>query len=338
MPLKPTRSAGEGLDGSYGDPRRDWIASAGPVDGVELFRACFAGAPYRKHRHDTYAVGVTDSGVQVFNYRGAVRTSLPGEVIVLYPDELHDGRAGTVEGFSYRIVYVEPVRLAEAVQAICGRRYPLPFVREAVSSSARLARAVGEAFCAPLEPLAVDGLVAELAEGLLRGERAGRGSTVSQHINSGAVDRARQFLDAERTRVVHSAELEVVSGLTRYELARQFRVAFGTSPYRYQLMRRLEYARKEIHRSRPLAEIAGDAGFADQAHLTRAFGLTFGLTPARYRALLRAGRTVSVAGTLYVGPGMKPTSGGAPRHTDKTDWSETHIFGGWHGPPAGILG
>jgi AraC-like DNA-binding protein len=287
VPLKQTRSAGEGLDRSYREPGRDWIASAGPVDGVELFRARFVGAPYRKHRHDTYAVGVTDSGVQVFNYRGAVRTSVPGQVIVLYPDEPHDGRAGTAEGFGYRIIYVEPVRLAEAVQAVCGRRCSLPFVREAVLSSVRLARAVDEAFRTPLEPLAVDALVAELAEGLLAGEHAGRGPTVSRHVNSRAVNRARQFLDAEGPRVVRSAELETVTGLTRYELARQFRVAFGTSPYRYQLMHRLEYARKEIHESRPLAEIADDAGFADQAHLTRAFAAAFGLTPARYRSLRR---------------------------------------------------
>jgi len=37
-------------------------------------------------------------------------------------------------------------------------------------------------------------------------------------------------------------------------------------------------------------EIAGEAGFPDQAHFTRAFKAAFGLTPARYRAL-RAGRT-----------------------------------------------
>src|SRR5438093_11902287 len=59
----------------------------------------------------------------------------------------------------------------------------------------------------------------------------------------------------------------------------------GTSPYRYLLMRRLEFAREQIHRERPLVEVAFDAGFADQAHLTRAFRSAFGLTPARHRPL-----------------------------------------------------
>ncbi|MGQ0548292.1 MAG: helix-turn-helix transcriptional regulator [Armatimonadota bacterium] len=73
--------------------------------------------------------------------------------------------------------------------------------------------------------------------------------------------------------------------MTRYDLARQFRLMLGTSPYRYLLMRRLEFARQRIHLGCPLVAVACEAGFADQAHLTRTFKSAFGLTPARYRAL-----------------------------------------------------
>ena len=84
---------------------------------------------------------------------------------------------------------------------------------------------------------------------------------------------------------MHSGELESLTGLTRYDLCRQFRTMFGTSPHRYLLMRRLEFARDRIHGERPLVEVACDAGFADQAHFTRVFKSGFGLTPTRYRAL-----------------------------------------------------
>ncbi len=96
---------------------------------------------------------------------------------------------------------------------------------------------------------------------------------------------ARRYLDAARTRVVHSAELESITGLSRFDLCRQFRIWLGTSPHRYLLMRRLAFARERIDRRCPLSQIAYEAGFADQAHFTRAFKSAFGLTPARYRAL-----------------------------------------------------
>ena len=50
-------------------------------------------------------------------------------------------------------------------------------------------------------------------------------------------------------------------------------------------MRRLDTAREAMHRGRPLAEVADEVGFADQAHFTRVFKAASGLTPARYRAL-----------------------------------------------------
>jgi AraC-like DNA-binding protein len=295
MRPKKTRSAGEGLERSCQGTVAGWLASTRPAAGVELFRAWFAGRAYRKHRHDTYAVGRTDSGVQVFDYRGSVHASTPGQVVVLYPDEVHDGRAGTGEGFGYRIVYVEPARLMDAVRTLRGRPGPLPFVSEAVSASPALSRVIDAAFGVPLEPLAVDSLVVELARGLMASERGGPRSGSSRRVDVRAIERARQFLDAERTRVVHSRELESITGLTRYDLARQFRMVLGTSPYRYLLRRRLELARERIHQARPLAEVALDAGFADQAHLTRAFGSAFGLSPARYRALRARARPGDLA-------------------------------------------
>ena len=284
MGFQKTRSGGEGLERSCRAAVAGWLASTTPVEGVELFRASLTGEVYGKHRHDTYAVGVTDRGVQVFDYRGAARVRTRGQVVVLYPDEVHNGRAGTDEGFGYRIIYVEPAHLAEALRTLRGRPGPLPFVSETVSLNARLRRAVDEAFRAPLESLSADGLIVELAEGLLAAEHGGRPAT-SARVDVAAVERAREFLDAQRTRVVHSSELESITGLTRYDLARQFRAMLGTSPYRYLLMRRLGFARDKIHQQRSLVEVAGEAGFADQAHFTRVFKAAFGLTPGRYRAL-----------------------------------------------------
>lgn len=280
------RGAGRArLERSCGAPRSDWVRSGEPAEGVQLLQAWFAGHGFDRHRHDTYAIGLTDVGVQAFDYRGAVKMSTPGQVVVLHPDETHDGRAGTPAGFGYRIIYVEPARIREAVRAISGRPGPLPFVREPVTANETLAATIDAAFRNGPEPLAMDSLVLELAQALLDADPSCAGGATSARLDGRAVARARQFLQTERTRVVSSAELEAVTGLTRYELARQFRAACGTSPYRYSLMRRLDGARAQLRGTRPLAEVALAFAFADQAHFSRMFKSAFGLTPARYRAL-----------------------------------------------------
>ena len=278
------RSAGEGLERSCGP--REWVRGRDPVEGVELLRAWFGGRAFARHRHDTYAIGVTEAGVQVFDYRGRVERSRPGEVVVLHPDETHDGRAGGADGFGYRIVYVEPARIAAAARAIRGGPAPLPFVREPVSDNPALARAVTAAFRTAPEPLALDALVLRLAEGLLAGDPSGPPAGPMPRLDHAALDRARAFLD-DRRAVVRSDELEATTGLSRYELARQFRACHGTSPYRYSLMRRLAFARGRLRDGAPLAEVALSAGFADQAHFTRMFRSAYGMTPGRY-ARLRA--------------------------------------------------
>jgi len=88
------------------------------------------------HRHDTYAIGRTLAGVQSFSYRHSQRHSLPGNTIVLHPDEAHDGQAGTDEGFKYRMIYVEPALF----QDVLGGR-ALPFLEGGVTTDPRLAAA-----------------------------------------------------------------------------------------------------------------------------------------------------------------------------------------------------
>ena len=172
------------------------------------------------------------------------------------------------------------------MRTIIGGAAPLPFVRRPVTDSAPLARAVTAAFGASLEPLALDTLVLQLAEGLLDAQADRPVARAPLRLDRAALERARAYLDGRRT-VVRSAELETVSGLGRYELARQFRVAHGTSPYRYSLLRRLDFARRRLGDGTPLAELALEAGFTDQAHFTRMFRSAFGLTPGRYLALRR---------------------------------------------------
>lgn len=284
-----SRASGIGLERSCNEGSADWMRSTDAEHGVEFLEARFQGNAYHKHRHDTYAICLTLAGVQAFSYLGASEISLPGQVVVLHPDEEHDGYAGSEDGFSYRILYIDPALIFEAVQTLCGHACPLPFVRTPVVMNQhvqqRFSAAIMRAFHDAREPLAIDSLIVQLAEGLIEADPCCRQSSLSRHLDVAAVRRAQQFLDAQRTRVVLSAELEAVTGLTRYDLARQFRLLHGTSPYRYLLMRRLDFAREQLARHHALAEIAIEAGFADQAHFCRMFKATYGITPARYSML-----------------------------------------------------
>lgn len=126
----------EGLERLCAGPSGNAILAAPAFPGIERIEAQFSGNAFEPHRHDTYALGVTLKGVQTFRYRGVRRFSLPGQVIVLHPDEEHDGGAGTEDGLHYRMLYLEPSLLLECLEA---DGVGLPFVDEPVIGDPALA-------------------------------------------------------------------------------------------------------------------------------------------------------------------------------------------------------
>lgn len=73
-------------------------------------------------------------------------------------------------------------------------------------------------------------------------------------------------------------------GLSPSTVSRGFAATFGVSPARYRAERRALSAWRRLMTERaPLAELAVDCGYADQAHLTRAITALTGAPPSRWR-------------------------------------------------------
>jgi AraC family transcriptional regulator len=95
---------------------------------------------------------------------------------------------------------------------------------------------------------------------------------------------AEEFLRSRIGDSVGLSELAAAVGVNPTHLARVFRARYGFSVGEYGRRVRLEWAAAQIARDdRPIAEIATQAGFADQSHFTRLFRRHVGTTPARFR-------------------------------------------------------
>ncbi|MEW9551082.1 AraC family transcriptional regulator [Nonomuraea sp. NPDC050783] len=256
------------------------------AEGIERLEAALVGEAFATHRHDTYAIGVTLAGVQTFRYRGERRHCLPGEWHLLHPDESHDGAAGTEEGFGYRILYVDPFLVQEALGG-----GPLPFVADPVVRPSGMHPALLACLRRmdePLDEFARLEVVLMIAAALRRHSGAAALSRPGGPPAVAALARVRELIAADPAVRRTVAEFERVSGLDRWTLARQFRAAFGTSPTRFRTMRQLDLVRRALRRGTPLREAALEAGFADQSHMTRMFKRAYGLTPGQWLAALRA--------------------------------------------------
>lgn len=260
----------------------DWVVRSALPSGVERIEAWFAGHGYDPHRHDTYSIGRTLAGVQSFNYKGSLCHGVPGNTLVLHPDELHDGMAGTNAGFRYRMAYVDPA----LIQNILGGQ-PLPFISGGLSNDPRLYRA-SEAFVQaldhPLEMLEEQDALYDLAMALhaVAGKPRGR-----KRLDYRAAERARAFIMEHLHSSITMEMLEQASGRERWSLSRDFRALYGTSPYRFVTLRRLDCFRRLALNGFTLVDASLAAGFHDQSHMTRHFTRSYGVSPLRWLARLR---------------------------------------------------
>jgi AraC-like DNA-binding protein len=259
----------------------DWMHRAPHASGMDRIEAYFAGFAFDPHRHDTYAIGRTLFGVQSFHYRGCMTHSLPGTTMVIHPDETHDGRASSVEGFKYRMIYVEPA----LIQQILGGK-PLPFIPSGHTTDLRLYRAsevLLQSLDCPIDPLQEQDALYDVARALSDAS----GVIVSRKsFDYVAAERAREYIHSALGRSITLEEIAAHAGRDRWALSRDFRLLFGTSPYRYLTMRRLDLVRSLLAQGKSLVDAAMTAGFTDQSHMTRQFRSTYGMPPSRWVKML----------------------------------------------------
>ncbi|HHJ1298126.1 TPA: AraC family transcriptional regulator [Pseudomonas sp. H2] len=263
----------------------DWVIRSAQTGSVERIEAWFGSHGYDPHRHDTYSIGRTLAGVQSFHYKGALCHGVPGNTLVLHPDEVHDGMAGTDAGFRYRMAYIDPALIQNVLSG-----EPLPFIAGGLTSDPRLYRA-SEAFVQaldhPLETLEEQDAVYDLAMALraVGGKPRGR-----KRLDYRSAERARAFIMEHLQQGITLEMLEQASGREQWSLSRDFRALYGTSPYRFVTLRRLDTARRLMLDGFTLVDAALAAGFHDQSHMTRHFTRSYGVSPLRWLERLRPAR------------------------------------------------
>jgi transcriptional regulator GlxA family with amidase domain len=224
--------------------------------------------------------------VQAFRYRGSSHICLPGQLSISHPDETYDGGPATDDGLGYRIIYVAPELIRQALDGEA-----LPFVADPVAPSApttRLLALLRSHVDEPMSELGGAAAVVVVADTLR--ELSGRREWPRHRIDEQAVELVREYLVTHAREQTPAAVLEQIAGIDRFTMARAFRQAFGTSPDRYRALRRLDIARTLIQSGQSLARAGIEAGFADQSHMTRQFTKTFGLSPGHWAKAVGAGR------------------------------------------------
>ncbi len=239
---------------------------------------------FSRHTHEQFGIGVIYRGAhRSLSGRGVVEAGA-GDTITVNPGEVHDGMPIGDAGRAWRMLYLNPPIVTDAIRDMSeGRTDDYVFHRPVISRSgiASQVRALFSLVIAKDEAavsIRREEALLLLLGSVLRMRTAGDGSQSFPM----AVFRAKSLMDDDPASPLVLADLASASGLSRFQLVRGFARATGLTPHAYLIQSRIHLARRLIAGGMPLAEAALASGFSDQSHMTRIFIRKYGLSPGAY--------------------------------------------------------
>lgn len=228
-------------------------------------------------------IGLVERGTIHFGGGGADAPLREGDVLFIAPNVVHEASGSGVSPWTYRALYLAPSQW----EALCGPdalrcRHAAAVLRDRslygrvrvthqrLMSGAPTARSLGD-------------LVRRITDAVLATRERERPLQDGNDVVSTTLEQVRRTLDSEPARRVSLGDMASMAGLSRFHFLRTFARAYGISPYAYSLNRRLLEAQRRLSEGASIVATAHEVGFADQAHLTRHFLRTVGVTPGEYR-------------------------------------------------------
>lgn len=249
-------------------PRAPWL---------ELRESQLSPHCFRLHAHDEYSIGIVDQGRALFNHADGPEPVEAGSVILIEPGRWHACNPDQVARWSYRMLFVQADWVHAQLQAT-----QLRFNIRALHQVQ--ARAWVDQLC---QPISSDAEIAPRTQLLLQVLRSFATPVVTSGppgAGDAAVRQALAQLHAHPTDATSVQSLASAAGMSASRFIRHFKAATGVTPGAYRLNLRINGARRLLAQGESLSEAAHHMGFADQAHMQRAFRTYHSHTPGSYVA------------------------------------------------------
>ncbi len=99
-------------------------------------------------------------------------------------------------------------------------------------------------------------------------------------------NRAKKFLSENLAADITLSDVANACGLSTAHFAREFKVSTGITPFRWQMLKRIECAKFMLQYStEPLTTISKKVGFSNQSHFTSVFTREVGISPGVWRRM-----------------------------------------------------
>ncbi|OBZ12666.1 AraC family transcriptional regulator [Bacillus sp. FJAT-26390] len=250
---------------------------------LEAKRCMASDLAYQKHFHEEYSIGLIDQGETNAWCDGTQLLVEAGRMISFPPLMMHACQPLAGMEWQYKMLYIKPEWFQGLKQRELDQLYIPYLLEDGKNKACRLQiNRTMEALTGKGTPLAIESALIELVQALVS-----QNDSDLEHEPQGKHDQKyanliKEYLHAHFAEKVTLENLEAEAGISRFHLVRLFKKWSHLPPHAYQILLRINHAKTELAKQRPIADVAAEAGFYDQSHFARAFVKIVGATPQKY--------------------------------------------------------
>lgn len=241
---------------------------------------------YTRHSHEHFSIGAITAGRSTYLHEQSEFQVSAGTVVLMNPGDVHACNPIDDQPWSYLMLYVETPWLTDL-------QHQLGFGQDQAFRRFSITHLHDADLFAGLKGL-YEVLVDEQHDILRKHSAAVEFFTdVQQRLNPGdqplresnfKLERAAEYIRDNCTQLLKLEDICAAAQLSPSYLIRAFKQHYGMTPHAFLVNRRIQFARDQLRSGKLIADVALEAGFADQAHFQRVFKQHLAATPGQYRS------------------------------------------------------
>jgi AraC-like DNA-binding protein len=240
---------------------------------------------YTRHSHEHFSIGAITAGRSTYIHEHAEFQVSAGTVVLMNPGDVHACNPIDDQPWSYLMLYVDTAWLTD-LQHPLGFSQDLAFRRFSITHTRDASLFEGlKALYEVLVDQQQDVLAKHSAAVEFFTDVQLRLNPVDQPLREPnfKLERAADYIRDHCTHLLKLEDICAAAQLSPSYLIRAFKQHYGMTPHAFLLNRRIQFAQDQLRSGKLIADVALEAGFADQAHFQRVFKQHLAATPGQYR-------------------------------------------------------
>ena len=250
------------------------------LDGLELKEATFKDKHFPTHFHDTYSIGIINSGIENLKIKDRNLIATPKKVVIINENELHSNSFYNDDNWSYKTINLN-LDVLTFLSKETNQKTQNSFEFQNLIEDDFLYNSICNFHqTSHINTVGQLGTISKyLLENYLKSKEE---KTFNYPEWKNIILEIKSFWNEDLYKKTKIDSIAKKYNKTSFQLIRAFKSHTGLTPIAYLTLIRLNKSKEHLANGNTLVDTALNCGFFDQSHFTNYFKKYFGISPKKY--------------------------------------------------------